>query len=96
MHRRGANRATASPMRTFLELSRFCCQRDGPYADSVLALQLHARHSLSYWNAAILAEASAPGCGIMLSEDMWHGRDYDGVTVINPFCRSAGVAGDWN
>jgi predicted nucleic acid-binding protein len=40
---------------------------------------------LSYWDAAIVAAANAMGCRELLSEDMTHGREMAGVTVVNPF-----------
>lgn len=43
------------------------------------------RWGLSYWDAAILEAARAAGCGVVLSEDLSHGEDYDGVRVENPF-----------
>jgi len=49
------------------------------------ALEIKAGHGLSYWDAAIIAAAHASGCREVLSEDMTHGRDVDGVTIVNPF-----------
>lgn len=49
------------------------------------ALTLKDRFQTSYWDAAILAAAKAARCEHLLSEDLNHGQDYDGVTVINPF-----------
>lgn len=49
------------------------------------ALTLKDRYQTSYWDAAILAAAKAARCQQLLSEDLNHGQDYDGVTVINPF-----------
>jgi predicted nucleic acid-binding protein len=46
-----------------------------------------ARFRISYWDASILEAARSLGCRIVLSEDLSHGRDYDGVTVRNPFRR---------
>lgn len=43
------------------------------------------RHRISLWDAAILEAARAMGCATVLSEDLAHGRDYDGVVVTNPF-----------
>ncbi|MEO5914954.1 MAG: PIN domain-containing protein [Luteolibacter sp.] len=49
------------------------------------ALVIKDRYQTSYWDAAILAAAKAAGCRELLSEDLGHGQDYDGVTVVNPF-----------
>ena len=39
----------------------------------------------SYWDSAIIAAARALGCGELYTEDMSHGRQVDGVMIINPF-----------
>src|SRR5712691_11207444 len=49
------------------------------------ALDIKAAHGLSYWDAAILAAARALGCRELLSEDMSHGREVEGVRIVNPF-----------
>lgn len=55
-------------------------------ADSVeVAIFLSAEHAFSIWDAIILAVSDAAGCRILLSEDMQHGFEWRGVTVINPF-----------
>jgi predicted nucleic acid-binding protein len=48
-------------------------------------LDIKTTHGLSYWDAAIVAAANAMGCRELLSEDMTHGREMAGVTVVNPF-----------
>jgi predicted nucleic acid-binding protein len=49
------------------------------------ALALRNRCYLSHWDAAILSSARRLGAHTVISEDMEHGRNYDGVTVQNPF-----------
>lgn len=49
------------------------------------ALEIKAAHGLSYWDAAILAAARTLGCRELLSEDMPHGREVEGVLIVNPF-----------
>jgi len=49
------------------------------------AIDLKERHRISYWDAAIITAAQHLGCGVVLSEDLNHGQEYDGVRVINPF-----------
>jgi len=49
------------------------------------ALDIKAAHGLSYWDAAILAAARASGCRELLTEDMSHGREVEGVLIVNPF-----------
>jgi predicted nucleic acid-binding protein len=43
------------------------------------------RFQISYWDAAILEAARSLGCGVVLSEDLNDGQDYDGIRVENPF-----------
>ena len=49
------------------------------------AVTLGRRYRLSQWDASILAAAMELGCGVVFSEDMNDGQDYDGARVINPF-----------
>lgn len=49
------------------------------------ALKLRNRCYLSHWDAAILCAAHRLGAHTVISEDMNHGQNYDGVTVNNPF-----------
>ena len=49
------------------------------------ALEIKVTYGLSYWDAAIVAAARALGCREVLSEDMSHGREVEGVIITNPF-----------
>jgi predicted nucleic acid-binding protein len=49
------------------------------------ALEIRASYGLSYWDAAIVAAARALGCSELLSEDMAHGREIEGILIVNPF-----------
>jgi predicted nucleic acid-binding protein len=49
------------------------------------ALEIKAAHGFSYWDSAIIAAARALGCHELYTEDMSHGRQVDGVTIVNPF-----------
>jgi predicted nucleic acid-binding protein len=49
------------------------------------ALEIKAAHGFSYWDSLIIAAARALGCRILYSEDMSHGRQVEGITIINPF-----------
>src|ERR1035437_307448 len=53
--------------------------------DILAAIDLHRLHGFSYWDALILRMAKQSGCRIVLSEDMEHGQDFDGMTIVNPF-----------
>ena len=49
------------------------------------AFDIKARFGLSYWDAAIVAAARTLGCRELLTEDLSHGRDIDGLLIANPF-----------
>ena len=51
--------------------------------DDALAIKL--AHRLSFWDSAIIAAARALGCRRLYSEHLAHGREIEGVRVINPF-----------
>ena len=49
------------------------------------AIDLHALHSFSFYDALILKAAIVSGCQQLLSEDMQHGVTYGGARIVNPF-----------
>lgn len=49
------------------------------------ALDIKARHRLSYRDAAIVAAAQAQGCETLYSEDMAHGMTIGATRIVNPF-----------
>jgi predicted nucleic acid-binding protein len=49
------------------------------------ALRIKASHRLSFWDSAIISAAGALGCRRLYSEDMSHGREIEGVRIVNPF-----------
>jgi predicted nucleic acid-binding protein len=49
------------------------------------ALEIKAAHGFSYWDSAIIAAARALGCRVLYSEEMTHGREVEGVAIVNPF-----------
>jgi predicted nucleic acid-binding protein len=49
------------------------------------AWSLEDRFGLSYWDSLIVAAASVAGCDVILTEDLQHGADLDGVRVVDPF-----------
>jgi predicted nucleic acid-binding protein len=60
----------------------------------VVANTLHLLHAaldeqvhwkISLWDSLILAAARASGASELITEDLSHGQNYDGVRVINPF-----------
>jgi predicted nucleic acid-binding protein len=49
------------------------------------ALRLKRGYQLSYWDSAIIAAASALGCGTLYSEDLQHEQQIDALRICNPF-----------
>lgn len=47
-------------------------------------------HSVSWWDAVIVAAAQSLGCSILLTEDLQHGHALGEVRVVDPF-RSMGT-----
>ena len=43
------------------------------------------RFGLSWWDALIVGAGQVAGAGILLTEDLQHGQDLDGLRVVNPF-----------
>ncbi len=50
-----------------------------------VAVQGCQKYPLSYWDAAIIEAARMLDCRTVLSEDLSHGADYGGITILNPF-----------
>lgn len=53
-----------------------------------MALDLHQKHALNYWDALIVASAHIAGCSVLLTEDMGTGEILAGVKLVNPFASS--------
>ena len=49
------------------------------------ALEIAEAHRFSYWDSGIIAAARALGCTELYTEDMQHGRQVEGVRIVNPF-----------
>ncbi len=49
------------------------------------ALDAIPRHCLSLWDALIWAAARENGVRLIYSEDFQHGREIEGVRIVNPF-----------
>jgi len=54
-------------------------------ADILAAIDLHRLHGLSFWDALIVRSAKQAGCSVLLTEDFQHGREMEGIRIINPF-----------
>jgi predicted nucleic acid-binding protein len=53
--------------------------------DVLAAIDLHRLHQLSIWDALIVRAAVISGCRTLYTEDLLHGRRFEGLQVIDPF-----------
>ena len=53
------------------------------------AWMLADRYDFSWWDAQIVAAARRTNCQILLTEDMQHRMDVDGMLLLNPFAPDA-------
>jgi predicted nucleic acid-binding protein len=51
------------------------------------AVKLARGSALSFYDALIIAAAADAGCHVLLTEDLQHGRKFDGVAIQNPFIK---------
>ena len=49
------------------------------------AWAVESRYGLNYWDALMVAAAQQQGCTLLLTEDLQHDQQIDGVRIINPF-----------
>jgi predicted nucleic acid-binding protein len=49
------------------------------------AWRVEDRFELSFWDSLIVAAAQAAGCETLLTEDLHHGLEIDGLRVADPF-----------
>lgn len=54
-------------------------------ADVLAAIDLHRLHGFSLWDGLILQAAKQAGCRVVFTEDMQAGREFDGMSIVNPF-----------
>jgi predicted nucleic acid-binding protein len=50
-----------------------------------IAWHVQDRYRFSWWDSLIIAGAKRAGCKYLLTEDLQHQQDLDGLTVISPF-----------
>ena len=56
---------------------------------TLLAVEAVVQHGFSFWDALIWAAAKENGIPVIYTEDFQHGRDIEGVRIINPFLGTA-------
>ena len=49
------------------------------------AWDVQDRFQLSWWDALIVAAAQSVECSYLLTEDLQHGQDLEGLRIIDPF-----------
>jgi predicted nucleic acid-binding protein len=49
------------------------------------AWEIEDRYGFHFWDALVVAAAKSSGCDRLLTEDLQHGQDLDGLRVVNPF-----------
>ena len=49
------------------------------------AWNLQDRYQLSWWDSLIVASARVAGCRYLLTEDLQHQQELEGLTVLDPF-----------
>jgi predicted nucleic acid-binding protein len=49
------------------------------------AWRLQDRYGFSFWDSLVVAAARAAGCRFVLTEDLQHDQDLNGIRVLNPF-----------
>ena len=49
------------------------------------ALSLQSRYGFSFYDSLIVAGTLEAGCSRLYSEDMQHGQQIQGLTILNPF-----------
>lgn len=58
----------------------------GPDAATLdIAWHIQDRYRFSWWDSLIVAAAKRTGCKYLLTEDLQHQQDLDGLRVISPF-----------
>ncbi|MDX1630449.1 MAG: hypothetical protein R3234_01190 [Thermoanaerobaculia bacterium] len=55
---------------------------------------LQDRHTLSWWDSLIVAAAQIAGCSFLLTEDLRHEQELDGVRIVDPFRIEPGASGE--
>jgi len=53
--------------------------------DAIEGMRIAERYRISPWDAMIVRAAAEQGASVIWSEDLAHGRSYEGVPVRNPF-----------
>jgi predicted nucleic acid-binding protein len=85
--RRKFNRSWVEVALALADITELCPNpRPISWTTHRLALTIAERDGVAFYDAMIVAAALEAGCARLLSEDMQHGRVFDGrLTILNPF-----------
>jgi predicted nucleic acid-binding protein len=50
------------------------------------SLEISDRYRYSFYDSIIIASAQELSCKYLLTEDMNHGQEIEGLKIVNPFC----------
>ncbi len=73
-----------------LTLLRFLCEPVLPLRVETheRGIQIAALSGYHIYDALIVAAALEAGCTVLYSEDMQHGREFEGMVIVNPFAEN--------
>ena len=54
------------------------------------AWRIEDRYRLSFWDSLIVSAAQTAGCEVLLTEDLQHGLEIEGLVVADPFQTEVG------
>lgn len=63
----------------------FWVARDSKVEDILRATEIMELTGFSFWDSLIVASAEGAGCELLYSEDLQHGQQVAGLTIVNPF-----------
>jgi predicted nucleic acid-binding protein len=87
--RRFARPMTSSEAREYLRAVLVpLCQHYPSTAFYDRALLLREETGFSFYDSLVVAAALESGCSTLLSEDLQHGRNVQGLALVNPFADS--------
>ena len=55
------------------------------------AIHRNISSQISYWDSLIIETAIEAGAARLITEDLQHGQDFDGLLVVNPYVKSSQV-----
>ena len=78
-------RTPRSAQQAILDWTQSALTADTTHTAMMAATHLACDHSVSWWDAVILAVSAEARCRALLSEDFHHGFRWQGTVVLNPF-----------